>query len=84
MTFEKTLEWPLLRVNAILAPLERMAAEESMAGMMASPLGMLGAAAPTGDKLSAKPKGGSSLLGETPQFATREEYLAYLADKGIS
>ena len=86
-TFDETLAWPLLRLNAILAPLEKMAAEEAMAGMMANPLGMLGAAAPSGEpsaKQSVKPKGGTSLLGETPQFETREEYLAYLSDKGIT
>lgn len=68
------LQSPLIPLNSTFQNLQRIQADE-ISGRMAS---MLGGAAQPQRKSSAE-----SLLGPTPTFKTREEYEAYLRNKGI-
>lgn len=78
MTFEETLAWPLLRINAILEPLEKMAADELMAGVALGPLGGLVTGAATVSNEASKPGAKQSILGETPQLDSRDSYFDYV------
>lgn len=76
MSWDELLDMPLLRLNAIRERVLKQAAQDAANSAAGALSGLVGGLPLTGTKSpQAGTQGGAaSLLGDTPQFATREEY----------
>lgn len=79
MRREEVLAAPLILLNSIHKELSEIWTQEITGHMGMGMAGMLGGSA----KGETPVKKGTSLLGETPQFETKEQYIAYLKSIGV-